>query len=60
MFHRALSLSIGKTKEQLEIEKALVTPYEKAIKILKKVVTYLSDKNSFAVFNPSFAFYTLK
>ena len=46
MFHRALSLSIGKTKEQLEIEKALVTPYEKAIKILKKVVTYLSDKNS--------------
>ena len=46
MFHRALSLSIGKTTEQLEIEKALVTPYEKAIKILKKVVTYLSDKNS--------------
>ncbi len=45
MFHRALSLSIGKTKEQLEIEKALVTPYEKAIKILKKVVNFLGENN---------------
>ena len=46
MFHRALSLYVKKTTEQLEIEKALVTPYEKAIKILKKVVNYLGDKNS--------------
>ena len=46
MFHRALSLCVGKSTEQLEIEKALVTPYEKSIKILKKVVNYLMDKNS--------------
>ena len=36
MFHRALSL--GKSIEQIQIEKALITPYEKTIKILKKVV----------------------
>jgi hypothetical protein len=46
MFHRALSL--GKSIEQLQIEKALITPYEKTIKILKKVVNYLGDKNPLA------------
>ena len=46
MFHRALSL--GKSIEQIQIEKALITPYEKTIKILKKVVNYLGDKNPLA------------
>ena len=46
MFHRALSL--GKSIEQIQIEKALITPYEKTIRILKKVVNYLGDKNPLA------------
>ena len=34
-----------KFNEDLEIEKALITPYEKSIKILKKVVNYLGENN---------------
>ena len=34
-----------KFNEDLEIEKALITPYEKSIKILKKVVNFLGENN---------------
>ena len=34
-----------KFNEDLEIEKVLITPYEKSIKILKKVVNFLGENN---------------
>ena len=34
-----------KSNEDIEIEKVLVTPYEKAIKILKKVINFLGENN---------------
>ena len=39
---------IIKSNEEEEIEKALMTPYEKALKILKKVVIYLGEDNILA------------
>ena len=35
----------SKSNEDLEIEKVLITPYEKAIKILKKVINFLGENN---------------
>ncbi len=40
--------NIIKSNEEEEIEKALMTPYEKALKILKKVVNYLGEDNTLA------------
>jgi hypothetical protein len=34
-----------KSNEDIEIEKVLVTPFEKAIKILKKVINFLGENN---------------
>ena len=39
---------IIKSNEEEEIQKALMTPYEKALKILKKVVIYLGEDNILA------------